>query len=324
VQVILPPAPYFGGKRLAAPEVWRRFGTGSDAPRHTIIPFAGMLGELLGRPGWTPEVKWLETVNDVSGLVVNVWRAIAADPEGVAQAATWPCSELDLQARKAYLQAISADMAEKLRTDPHWFDVEAAGWWVWGANLAIGRGWGNDDKPTPSTHPRRGKEKSLDLGARKIRANGYQLRDRISYIGFRAMCGDWRRVLAPSMFNHDGVTAVFFDPPYAPTKRDKSSNLYGTEDADTIAEQVRAWCVEHGDNTRRRIALCGYGDEHAELEALGWDRYEWTHKGGYSNQGAKDGKGMAPKSPERIWFSPHCLSPNDDPFAGMRKQYGKK
>ena len=72
------PFPYFGGKRVVAPEVWRRFG---DTPNY-IEPFFGSGAVLLGRPPF--EGNRIETVNDLDGHLANFWRALQADPDAVA------------------------------------------------------------------------------------------------------------------------------------------------------------------------------------------------------------------------------------------------
>jgi len=60
------PFPYWGGKALVAPVIWQHLGD----VRHYLEPFAGSLAVLLGRPH-RPRV---ETVNDLDGHLVNVYR----------------------------------------------------------------------------------------------------------------------------------------------------------------------------------------------------------------------------------------------------------
>jgi site-specific DNA-adenine methylase len=71
------PFPWYGGKSLAAPLIWRAFG---NVPNY-VEPFAGSLAVLLARPS-TPKV---ETVNDKDGLIANFWRATQAAPAEVAR-----------------------------------------------------------------------------------------------------------------------------------------------------------------------------------------------------------------------------------------------
>ena len=126
------PFPWFGGKRRVAHLVWERFGD----VRHYVEPFAGSLAVLLGRPH-PPRV---ETVNDLDPYLANFWRAVRADPHGVAEHADWPISEADLHARHQWLVE-QADFRESILADPHYYDVLVAGWWVWGLSVWIGGEW---------------------------------------------------------------------------------------------------------------------------------------------------------------------------------------
>lgn len=127
------PFPWFGGKSRAASLIWPRFGDASNY----IEPFAGSLAVLLARP----HVPRVETVNDVDAYLANFWRAVAADPKGVAHHADWPVNEADLHARHRWLVESWAERIERIRTDPDFFDAKVAGWWVWGQCLWIGSGW---------------------------------------------------------------------------------------------------------------------------------------------------------------------------------------
>jgi hypothetical protein len=126
------PFPWFGGKRRAADLVWPRFGQ----VRNYVEPFAGSLAILLSRP----DVQGTETVNDLDCYVANFWRAIAADPVAVAEHADNPVNEADLHARHLWLVK-QVEFRERMKTDPDFFDVRVAGWWVWGISCWIGGGW---------------------------------------------------------------------------------------------------------------------------------------------------------------------------------------
>jgi hypothetical protein len=86
------PFPWFGGKSWIAHLVWGRFG---DVPNY-CEPFFGSGAVLMLRP----EAQWrdgrTETVNDLDSWLTNFWRAVKADPDGVASYADWPISEIDL------------------------------------------------------------------------------------------------------------------------------------------------------------------------------------------------------------------------------------
>jgi len=139
------PFPWFGGKSRVCEPVWRAFG--ADIPNY-IEPFAGSLGMLLGRPGGPGKI---ETVNDRDRYLANFWRAVTADPMGVALAADWPVNEADLHARHRWL--VNRDeFRERMHVDPDFYDVKIAGWWVWGLCQWIGGGWCNE--PNNRKHPK--------------------------------------------------------------------------------------------------------------------------------------------------------------------------
>jgi hypothetical protein len=134
VNEIRAPFPWFGGKRRVADVVWRAFG--ADVPNY-IEPFAGSLAVLLARPRGAGKI---ETVNDRDRYLANFWRAVSADPIAVANAADWPVNEADLHARHKWL-VNQTEFRERMHTDPEFFDVKIAGWWVWGLCQWIGGGW---------------------------------------------------------------------------------------------------------------------------------------------------------------------------------------
>lgn len=114
----------------------------------------------------------------------------------------------------------------------------------------------------------------------------------------RVCCGDWKRVLTPSVTTYIGTCGVFLDPPYAHDLRERCYS----EDHD-ISADVREWAIANGDNPDFRIALCGYENEHVMPDS--WECVPWKAHGGYS----RSERGIANRSRERIWFSPHCLQP---------------
>ena len=114
----------------------------------------------------------------------------------------------------------------------------------------------------------------------------------------RIACGEWDRVLGPTVTTGHGLTAVFLDPPYAHGLR--AGNIYATDD--DVTPQVEKWCVENGNNPLLRIALCGY----EEYELPGWSQHRYSAHGGYANVGNGRGKDNAKK--ECIWFSPNCIT----------------
>ncbi len=323
------PFPYFGGKSRIAGEVWQRFGK----PSNYVEPFFGSGAVLLSCP--TP--GHTETVNDADGLLCNFWRALQADPDAVAQYADYPVSELDLHARHRWLVNQRADV-ERLLSDPEWFDAKAAGWWVWGISQWIGSGWCQPKRSTspagvsnvgqlPIQLPHVGDAgmgvhraanahaksfgqlpaiSSQDGGGERtqgifresnITAYFHALAARLRRT--RITCGDFARVLGPSVTFRHGLTAVFLDPPYDLTER---AAVYAVET--DAAHRAREWAIANGDNPLLRIALCGY--DSIEMPD-GWQLLRWKAAGGYGSQG--DGRGRENAGREVVWFSPACLNP---------------
>jgi DNA adenine methylase len=123
----------------------------------------------------------------------------------------------------------------------------------------------------------------------------------------RILCGDWRRVVKPSITTNHGLTAVFLDPPYPSAEHDME--YHGDNDCWHVAAQ---WAVENGGDPLLRIAICGYFSEATDaLFPPAWERYRWEARGGYSNQ-SKDGRGRANAKREVVWFSPGCVDMKTD------------
>jgi hypothetical protein len=142
-----------------------------------------------------------------------------------------------------------------------------------------------------------------------------QLGDRLRPV--RVCCGNWLRVCdSESVTTRLGLTGIFFDPPYS-REAGRSKDLYGV-DSETVARDVRAYCLERGSDPMMRIVLAGYeGEGHEQLEAAGWSVIAWKAQGGYGNRSEKGQKNAAR---ERLWFSPHCLDPEQERwplFAGL-------
>ncbi|CAN5951038.1 unnamed protein product [Sphagnum jensenii] len=324
------PFPYFGGKSRVAGIVWERFG---DVPNY-VEPFAGSLAVLLGRPH---EPK-TETVNDLDCMIANFWRALQADPDGVAEAADRPVNEADQHAIHLWL-VTREEFRERMKTDIDYYDSLIAGRWVYGACVWIGSGWCSVQLPHLGDAGRgvnrqlphlgdagRGVNRQLphlgDAGTgvhrklphlgessggqgihseRGADIHGYmrELAERLRKV--RVCCGDWERVLGPSVTFKHGITGVFLDPPYDTDERQEK--LYAS-DSSGIARKVREWAIANGDNPKLRIALCDYGEAASEFPAT-WERINWKARGGYGSQG--EGRGRENSERETIWFSPHCL-----------------
>lgn len=290
------PFPWFGGKSRAAPLVWQALGD----VKNYVEPFAGSLAVLLGRP----HAPHIETVNDLDCYLANFWRAVQADPEAVARWADAPVNEADLSARHQWL-VDQAGFRERMKTDPDYYDVKIAGWWVWGLSAWIGDGWCDERKY------RNGNDGSLRVKRQRPHlSNAGQgvnrptvdtsewmatLSDRLRRT--RVACGDWQRVLSDSVFRVGNPCGVFLDPPYQDVKMRYSSG-HGR-----ISDAVREWAIANGDRPELRIVLCGYEGEHAMPDT--WRVVEWKAAGGYGSQG--NGAGRENRHRERLWLSPACL-----------------
>ncbi|MDI9588203.1 MAG: DNA adenine methylase [Acidobacteriota bacterium] len=309
------PFPYFGGKKNAAPIVWKRFGN----PAAYIEPFCGSAAVLLARPS----VPTVETINDMDGLVTNFWRAAKCAPDDVADVAAQPVNELDLHARSAYVLEWREKYVEVLRAEPEYYDATVAGYWVYALNHSIGAAVVNGS----GSWARRKREDGHHVLARKTDPNqpgtiknipklahGPKQITRPDYArtrmrriqqrlaGVRVACGDWGRVVKPSILTArsggDGTTAVFLDPPYT-----TGADIYNAQDtrAAAISHEVREWCKTAPPELR--ICLAGYDTDHDELLAYGWTKV--TGRAGGEGYG-----GVALDSRERLWFSPACLEEN--------------
>ena len=311
------PWPWFGGKADAAPAVWSALG---DVD-HYVEPFAGSLAVLLRRPHVANRTYHSETVNDLDGLLCNAWRAIARDPDGVAEAASWPVCEADLMARHLALLAWrAAGNAERLMANPDFFDARMAGWWIWGQSAWIGSGWcsgqgpwivGDDGRVTKRAGSR-GVARKLPhvsddgrgcnhAGAREEGVGAEpeyhpmtmpELRRWLRYLSarlrhVRILNGPWERAVTSGVLkvitvrSGKGCAGVFLDPPYDDAVR--TGGLY-THDAGAVASECRAWCERVGDDPDYRIVLAGYDTEHTSLEARGWRVVEWF-RGGFLKGG---------------------------------------
>lgn len=308
------PYPYFGGKSRVAEEVWRRFGP----VKRYVEPFCGGCGVLLARemPGD------YEIINDVFGFIPNFWRAVQLAPEAVAEWCDWPIMEADLHARHRWLLSQADGLAEKLMADPFYRDPKVAGWWAWGQCQWIGNGW-CDPRPAGPGNRRpeilskgvhrkipavnvqgvnrqipafygQGVHRSLPhtYGTRGLHSQAEHLRDyflalsdRLRHV--RVMCGDWKRVLKPSVVGVRGQsTGIFLDPPYL-----RCRDVYAHHDKG-VAEEAYEWAVQHGWDINLSIAYCCYAGDFPCPS--GWTCYEWQSNG--------YGKNTA----EHIFFSPYC------------------
>lgn len=333
------PFPYMGGKSQIAEAIWERLG--ADTVSY-VEPFAGSLAVLLGRPNWSPEAGYVETVNDMDGLLCNAWRGILHDPEATAYAADWPASECDLASRHAYLVEQRPALTERLMGDPDYFDAKLAGWWVWGASIWIGGGFCSGEGPWRRVEVAPGDWRMLKTssqdgkGVKRQRPHlgnkGAGIQRQLPHLGnkgrgvqrksvgadgllgwfealserlrrVRVCCGDWSRVVTPAAaFAYNTTSVAVFLDPPYSAAANRDAAIYASDDLE-VAHKVRAWCLTAPPTWR--IALCGYeGEGHEPLQAAGWSTLAWTAKGGYANQG--ENQGRINRGRETVWFSPAC------------------
>ena len=309
------PFPYFGGKTKIADTVWHLLGD----VRNYVEPFAGSAAVLLARPAG---FDGPETLNDLSCFIVNTWRAISRDSDGLAVLLVGPVCEVNTEAEHYSLATQEVTLRDRLG-DPEFFDSRLAAYWIRGANEWIGSGWASGEGPWSWTRefgwakarqlphlgnagkginrklPHLGDAGTGEYDLRLAFVSEWlnALRDRLCRV--RITCGGFERVLSPSVtLKHAGVTGVFLDPPY-----DGTEYVYGT--TVSISERVRNWCLENGANPRLRIVLAGRGEEHDDLLSHGWLKTVWSARRGYSTVNAGE------RHTEALWYSPSCVKSDD-------------
>jgi DNA adenine methylase len=324
--VIKPPFPWFGGKSRAADLIWEGLGEVDNY----VEPFAGSLAVLLAKPasGRT------ETVNDADRYIANFWRAVQSDPVAVAIAADNPVNECDLESRHQWLNTTGRIELARILADPNGYDARIAGWWVWGLCAWIGSGWCSGEGPWRVDGGEwinvRNAGKGINRQLPHVGDAGKGINRKLPHVGnagkahphrehliaymeslaarlryVRVCCGDWERILTPSVTFRHGTTAVVLDPPYGEGKVDYAVGGNRTN----IADEVRDWAIANGDNPGLRIALCGYDGQHDMPDD--WTVAEWKAAGGYSSTAKADTQGKANRHRERVWFSPACINAHE-------------
>lgn len=287
------PFPYFGGKSKVAGEVWKRFG---DVNNY-IEPFCGSMALLLHKD----EPTKYELVNDIDGLLTNFWRAIKFDPEGVADLAEVPSTEIDMMARHNWVAA-RKDNITKMQEDPSFYDVEAAAYWVYVRSSMIGQR-SIFDTDIGMRVPRLSSPAGIHAGSRRgeLVSVFHALSNRLRKVTI--CCGQWNRLLTNDPIKNAAVpAAIFLDPPYQAGEFDVG--VY--EHCNDVFTEVRDWCIKNGNDPDLRIALCGYGGNEMPEN---WVEYSWSTAGGMGRL-SDEGRGRDNASRERIWFSPHCVDPD--------------
>jgi DNA adenine methylase len=288
------PFPYFGAKSRVAAEVWQRFGHVNNY----IEPFCGSMAMLLHRA----EPTTYETVNDLDGLLTNFWRALKHDPEAIADLCAAPPSEIDITARHNWVYRNKERIVE-MQSDPEAYDVKAAAYWVYCRCNFIG-GRGIFDEKIGSRVPALGTQNhgiNWMMRDNTLLESLAELSSRLQRV--RICCGDWRRVLTNTPLTAASPTAVFLDPPYQAGEYYAEVYRHATD----VFDDVKAWCIENGNNTNLRIALCGYDSNEMPDD---WEVYSWSTGGGMANttKNKDSARGLVNRHRETIWFSPYCLN----------------
>lgn len=296
-KVLKAPFPWFGGKGKVASEIWRRFG---DVELY-LEAFGGSCGVLLNRPG--RHKRKSEIINDINGFIINAYRAIEYDAAGVWRHCDYPISQIDMYARHAVLQSRYDKLVNQLASDPYYYDIEIAGWWIWGASASIGNNWHR--RNLPKAKP----QITNNAGVHALNG-GYALLERLQvrlrHVQF--LCTDWESVVADSVItgsNKFRTVGILVDPPYISDDREK--DIYGEFDDDSVAEKSYRWCIETaGRLPQVRIAYCTYEGHFPCPE--GWSTYRWRTQGGMGNMSKRENnQGRINKARELVYFSPGCL-----------------
>lgn len=337
------PWPYMGAKGRVARICWEALGDASNF----IDPFAGSNAILLGRPGGASGRETVNDVNAFctnfwratqfepeSVAEFADWPVSEMDMHARHE---WLCRSES-----------SREFISKMKHDQDYYDAKFAGYWAWGQCCWIGGAWCDQDaaekffsgvqvESSVGLHAKgpqaegkgvnakgwrlpEGRPQLADAFARGrgVHSNDSamtcderrewlldwfkRLRDRLRTV--RVCCGDWKRVVwSNSVTTRLGLTGIVFDPPYH-EQTGRAKKLYSSEDT-TISTEVRQYCFERGSDKRYRIVLFGMEGEHNVLESVGWMKLSWKSSG-YQNR-SKDGLVRAAR--ERIWLSPHCVTP---------------
>lgn len=284
-KILRAPFPYFGNKAKIAPKIWRYLNSDGRVKIYAE-PFCGALAMLLSNPS---PIAY-EVVNDLDGYLINFWRAVKHDPQGVIDWADDIVGEVGLIAKYRWLKANPPNL-ELMRNDFAYFDAKIAGIWLWAISCWIGGGFLSVDVPS----------QKLPAITKGIHAAGRRseypkiikdLSQRLRYVNL--VCGDWERCLGGYLTESQfyGRIAVFLDPPYVTTT---DQDLYTTGNT-PIGYAVAEWAKEHGGEYR--IAMCGYEGEY-DFPA-DWRILKWTGGRGYSTGENTN------RFKECVWLSPAC------------------
>jgi len=303
---------YIGNKSRVADIVWARIGN----PSLYVEPFCGSAAMLMARP--CTEAPSRETIGDFNHYVTNYFRSIKGDPDKVADYFDFPISEIEIHARHYWLISEGANILQSNVGDPDFYDPKIAGFWAHGMKYAIQNRYcmGQDPWQWEEQHWQKGSpgicRNMPDIGRTKMDRDqvlDYMRALSVRLNSTRILYGDWKRTITEGTTNPFNNVGVFLDPPYA--AEGVHDQLYASEDT-SISKAVREWAIDHGEDPKFRIALAGYSGEHDMPD--GWVEVSWKQSPGYSTRNQDTTKIGKNSARERIWFSRHCLSPEENPW----------
>jgi site-specific DNA-adenine methylase len=333
------PLPYFGGKRQAASTIWALLGD----PKRYVEPFAGSLAALLARPHPTNRSGYTEIVNDLDGLIVNMWRSIQMCPDATAEAASWIVSEADAMARQmACLDWMACRNVDRLTADPTYCDPTIAGYYLYAACAFI-RPFASDgpwivdhqtgrivkqeramrgvcrlpgiNRILPRVEPNGVHNTSLRQPGVMSNITGTVHTNVMPRLleWFRVLSarlrhvtvanGSWERVCTPAYLANAGPRNVGVFLDPPYDLSLRAKKLYTHEATDSMGDTIQQWCIANGSAPHVRIVLAGYGSEHDALLAHGWKSHE-------SWLTSCSGGFKHDSKEERLWSSPACLPLN--------------
>ncbi len=306
VKQLLPPFTYFGGKRKAALEVWRRFGEDLE---NTIDPFSGSLSFHLARPVYDMRKlqSYRELANDSNLFLINFWRTVQhkKNVRKLIKLMDFPAHEFELLTRREEMMQRAVDLQNKLR-HPNGHDAKLAAYWLYIQRQWIGQG-ADDISFSPTLKMVRALESGTMTGSLKDDLNLLKARTR----HMRFFQGDWQRALiSRTQTISIGTTGAFLDPPYIDTTNIYKGRLDMNDPLNAVPLAARAWALKFGQYKQFRIGYCGYFHHHDEFFPRGkngWIRYHWQFKNGMSKPVEGEEREI-----DTIWFSPHCLRFDDD------------
>jgi hypothetical protein len=318
--------PYFGGKSSIADSVWDRLGLVDNF----VEPFVGSGAIFFANPN-----PCTSTLNDASGLMINLWRAIQRDHEAVAGEASKLLGEADLHACELEALAKRDFLCQRCEADLAYFDTTLAGRYLWGlcnkiGSFAVDGGpWINhegiltDSRKLPHLGdagkgisrelPHLGNAgKGISRELPHLGSAGAGISRELPHLG---NAGREEYILGLMQYyveklqharltcgdwtrvckSKSVTTAHGLTGIFLDPPYEKSGNLYTSNGC---FWDVVAWAKSEENNPQLRIALAGYYSDDLAEKLEGWEMLRWKQKGGYG--GAKN------SFLETLFFSPNC------------------